>query len=49
MICMFKDTLLLAEVFENFRNMCIKVFERDPAQFFSAPGLAWQTCLKKQR
>ena len=40
------DTLLLA-VFENFRNMCIKVYEFDPAHFLSAPGLAWQACLKK--
>ena len=41
------DTLLLADVFENFRNMCIKVYELDPAHFLSASGLAWQTCLKK--
>ena len=41
------DTLLLADVFENFRNMCIEVYELDPAHFSSAPGLAWQACLKK--
>ena len=40
-------TLLLADVFENFRNMCIKVYELDPAHFLSLPGLAWQACLKK--
>ena len=41
------DTLLLADVFENFRNMCIKVYEQDLPHFLSAPGLAWQACLKK--
>ena len=41
------DTLLLADVFENFRDMCIKVDELDPAHFVSLPGLAWQACLKK--
>ena len=41
------DTLLLADVFENFRNMCIKVYELDPAHFLSLLGLAWQACLKK--
>ena len=38
------DTILLSDVFEN---MCIKVYELDPAHFLSAPGLAWQGCLKK--
>ena len=41
------NTLLLADVFENFRNMCIKVYELDPDHFLSLPGLAWQACLKK--
>ena len=41
------DTLLLADAFENFRNMCIKVYELEPARFLSLPGLAWQVCLKK--
>ena len=35
------DTLLLADVFENFRNKCIKIHEPDSAHFLSAPGLAW--------
>ena len=41
------DTLLLADVSENFRNKCIEISELDRAHFLSAPGLAWQACLKK--
>ena len=36
------DTLLLADVFENFKDRCINTSEFDPAHFLSAPGLAWQ-------
>ena len=35
-------------VFENFRNMHVKVYELDPTHFLSAPGLAWQACLNKR-
>ena len=38
---------LLAEVFENFRNKCMEIYELNPDHFFSAPALAWQACLKK--
>ena len=41
------STLSLADIFENFRNKCIEIYELDPAHFLSAPGLAWQCCLKK--
>ena len=34
------DTLLLADVFENFRNKCIEIDEIDPAHFLSATGLS---------
>ena len=43
------DTLLLADVFENFRDKCIEIYELDPAHFLSAPRLAWQACLKKTK
>ena len=43
------DTSLLANVFENFRNVCLEICELaksckillDPAKFLSAPGSAW--------
>ena len=34
------DALLVADVFENFENKCMKIYELDPAKFLSAPGLA---------
>ena len=40
------DTLLLADVFENFREMCLRIYHLDPSKLLSAPGLAWQTALK---
>ena len=43
------NTLLLADVFGNFRNMCLKIYELDPAKFLSAPELAWQATLKKTK
>ena len=43
------DTLLLADVFYNFRNMCLEIYWLAPAHFISAPGLAWQTALKKTK
>ena len=41
------DTLLLADVFEKFRDKCIEIYGLDPSYFLSATGLAWQACLKK--
>ena len=41
------DTLLLSDVFEHFRNMCLKIYELDPVYFVSAPGLSRKACLKK--
>ena len=38
---------MLSDVFENFRNKCLEIYELDPIYLVSAPGLAWQVCLKK--
>ena len=40
------DVLLLADVFENFRNNNLKIYNLDPAHYFTAPGLSWDACLK---
>ena len=40
------DVLLLADVFESFRNICNKNYKLDPAHYYTAPGSAWDACLK---
>ena len=40
------DFLPLADVFENFRDICIKNYNLDPAHYYTAPGLAWDTAMK---
>ena len=45
--CFKSDTLLLADVFENFRKMCLKIYHLDSVKFLSASGLAWQAALRK--
>ena len=40
------DVLLLADVFENFRDLCLKIYKLDPVYYYTTPGLAWDACLK---
>ena len=38
--------MLLADVFEAFRNTCLENYKLDTAHFYTAPALAWQALLK---
>ena len=40
------DVVLLANVYEAFRDTCLRHYELDPAHFYTSPGLAWRACLK---
>ena len=43
------DALLMADVFESFRKMCLKIYEKDPVRFLPTAGLAWEAALKKTK
>ena len=43
---MKSDVLLLADVFEKFREICLSYYKLYPAHFYTAPGLSWVACLK---
>ena len=40
------DVVLLANVYEAFRDTCLRHYKLDPAHFYTSPGLAWKACLK---
>ena len=43
---LYYHTLLLADIFENFRKMCLIIYQLDLEKFLSAPGLVWPAALK---
>ena len=43
------DVLLWADVFENFRDECLKNYVLDPARYFTSPGVSWDAALKKTK
>ena len=43
------DVILLANVFEAFRDTCIEHYSLDPAHFYTVPGLATKACLRKTK
>ena len=43
------DVLLLVDVFENFRKTCQHHYKLDPCHYYTAPGLAWDACLKETK
>ncbi|XP_052779407.1 uncharacterized protein LOC128216784 [Mya arenaria] len=40
------DVVLLSDVFESFRKLCLQQYELDPCHFYTSPGLSWSACLK---
>ena len=46
MLYNISDVLLLADVFENFRGVCLKNYKLDPVHYYTAPGLSWDAMLK---
>ena len=48
-MCVQSNALLLADLSEKLRNMCLKIYKFGRVKFLSAPGLAWEIVLKKNK
>jgi len=40
------DVILLTDIFENFRKICMQIYSLDTAQYFTTSGLSWEAMLK---
>ena len=40
------NVLLLADVFESFRKICLQYYSLDPCHYFTSPSLSWDAMLK---
>ena len=40
------DILLLADVFQKFREMCLEYYTLEPLHYISLPGFSWDAMLK---
>ena len=49
MIYMFKVIHYYLQIYLKILEICLNIYELDPVYFVSAPGLAWQACLKKTK
>ena len=43
------DVLLLADIFENFRKLCLSYYKLDPVHYYGTPGITWDACLKMSK
>ncbi|GBN83506.1 hypothetical protein AVEN_266027-1 [Araneus ventricosus] len=48
-VYLIADVLLLGDVFQNFRSLCLEFYQIDPCHLLTAPGLAWQSFLKMSK
>ena len=40
------DTLILTDIFENFRDLCLTTYGLDPCYYYTAPGMSFDCMLK---
>ena len=43
---LYQDIFLLADIFEQFRQVCLKNYQLDPAHYYTVPGFSWDAALK---